>query len=153
MGRLRSRWLHSIHFCNSSAQKPVPPKRKARLVVGSHCAANQMGVIESSRRRLMGAAFYCDLEVVSTCANAVQSSTSSISEDGQRWSKPQYMRGDSHFSPFGECLLKNQFADYLPTLRLAGWHYSEGVKIPWGEGRTIGKRFGSENTYTTAVAP
>ena len=34
-------------------------------------------------------------------------------------------------SPFGEYLSKNQFANYLPTLRLAGWHYTRGVKTHW----------------------
>src|SRR5216683_2603372 len=38
------------------------------------------------------------------------------------------MRGYSHFSPSGEYLSKNQFANYLPTLRLAGWHYTQGIK-------------------------
>jgi len=30
--------------------------------------------------------------------------------------------------PSGEYLSKNQFANYLPTLGLAGWHYTQGVK-------------------------
>ena len=33
------------------------------------------------------------------------------------------------FSPFpsGEYLSRKQFANYLPTLRLAGWHHTQGV--------------------------
>jgi len=38
--------------------------------------------------------------------------------------------------PFGEYLSKEQFANYLPTLRLAGWRYTEGVKTSRGEGGT-----------------
>jgi hypothetical protein len=30
--------------------------------------------------------------------------------------------------PSGEYFSKNQFANYLPTLGLAGWHYTRGVK-------------------------
>jgi hypothetical protein len=30
--------------------------------------------------------------------------------------------------PFGECLSKNEFANYLPTLGLAGWHYTQGIE-------------------------
>ena len=36
----------------------------------------------------------------------------------------------------GKYLSKTQFANYLPTLGLAGWHYTQGVKTPSGEGRT-----------------
>jgi hypothetical protein len=57
------------------------------------------------------------------------------------------IRGHSH--PFGEYLSKNQFANYLPTLGLARWHYTQGVKTLGGEGRTAGMRFGSENTGTS----
>jgi len=46
------------------------------------------------------------------------------------------MRGYSHFSPFGKYLSKEPFANYLPTLGLAGWHQTQGVKTLSGEGRT-----------------
>src|SRR5258708_26086958 len=38
------------------------------------------------------------------------------------------MRRFSHFSPFREYLLKDQLANYLPTLRLVGWHHTQCVK-------------------------
>jgi hypothetical protein len=40
------------------------------------------------------------------------------------------------FFPLGEYLSKEQFANYLPTLGLAGWHYTQGVKTLSREGRT-----------------
>jgi hypothetical protein len=46
-------------------------------------------------------------------------------------------KGDySHFSPLGEYLSKTQFANYLPTLGLAEWHYTQSVKTRSGEGQT-----------------
>jgi hypothetical protein len=45
----------------------------------------------------------------------------------------QYIRGDSHFSSFGEYASKSRFANYLPTLGLAGWPYTQG--IPRGRSR------------------
>src|ERR1700730_8518927 len=38
------------------------------------------------------------------------------------------MRGDSHFSPFRAPPSKNRFVNRLSTSRLAGWHYTQGVK-------------------------
>ena len=38
------------------------------------------------------------------------------------------IRGYSHFSPCEEYLSKDQLANYLPTLRLAGWHHTQSVK-------------------------
>src|SRR5258708_7685624 len=49
------------------------------------------------------------------------------------------MRRFSHFSPFREYLSKDQLADYLPTLRLVGWHHTQCVKTP----RVKAERLGS----------
>src|SRR6266481_1161986 len=38
------------------------------------------------------------------------------------------IRVDSHFSPFRGSPSKNRFVNRLSTSRLAGWHYTQGVK-------------------------